>query len=267
MKMSFDSRDISAEFFNFQFGRNSMVLKKIDAKVARHVWLMDKNLCANLIRNEYIVTTTTKAKRSQKKIESFLSKTFHENKQLLNQEDKLNNRHLKFLQEPDREEIGGKVINELAKRYENRKTGFTRIIKLEPRLGDNSPMTLMELVDSNFDFKFWYTAKIIARLQLQNLPVDDLTSHNVKKVIESRPNGQVEFDNAVETVKKEFFKVDEEGDVTDETIKENLKNLPPNLEYYGGNLVGKTLISKKYNVKPRQPTEGEIPPSPFLAKE
>lgn len=237
-------------------------LKKFDANVARHVKLMNKNLCANLIRHEYIVTGRTKAKRAQAEIESFLARALHENKKLegksLSEKLRLN-KELRYLQPPDIQEIGTKVIETLSSRYPERVHGFTRIIKLEPRLGeDKAPMSILELVDSDFEIKFWYTAKIIARLELQGLPVDALTQHNVDKLTRFREGGVEKFREAVEEAKVTFFKFDPETQkVEDDTAAANLKNQPS----VGPSEFG---ISKKYNVKPREVKEGgAVPPSPF----
>ena len=46
-----------------------------------------------------------------------------------------------------------KVIKTLAKRYENRKGGYTRIIKAGFRYGDNAPMAILELVDRDVEAK------------------------------------------------------------------------------------------------------------------
>lgn len=245
-------------------------LQKFHANVARHVNLMDKNICANLIRNEYVVTTRTKAKRAQAKIETFLAQSLKENKTIKEQNTVkrvLKNRSLNYLQPPDKMEVGTKVINELSKRYPLRKTGFTRIIKLEPRLGnDKAPMSVIELVDSGFEFKWWYTAKIVARLELQGITLDDLTTHNVEKLTNFRENGEEEFRKAVSIAKETFFKANPEtGEITDESVLANLENKPENLEYYGGNLAGTTLVSKKYKTKSRTNQENiELPKSPFL---
>lgn len=243
-------------------------LKKIDANVARHVKLMNKNLCANLIRHEYIVTGRTKAKRAQAKIEKFLAKALHQNKQL--QDKPLDYRYanikaLNYLQPPDKREVGLKVLEELSKRYPDRTHGFTRIIKLEARLGeDKAPMSVIELVDSEFEIKFWYTAKVVARLELQGLEVDALTKHNVQKLTQKRVGGQKRFREAVEEAKVEFFKYDPvEGVVKDEEALENLKNMPRNIENHQN--VQAYTASKKFAVKPRQPKEASIPKSPFLA--
>lgn len=245
-------------------------LKKFDANVARHVKLMNKNLCANLIRHDYIVTGRTKAKRAQAKVERFLAKTLHENRRLGDQplEEKFQSiKSLNYLQPPDKAEVGHKVLEQLSRRYPERTHGFTRIIKLEPRLGeDKAPMSVLELVDSEFEIKFWYTAKIVARLELQNLPVDALTQHNVDKLTQFRVNGAEKFREAVEEAKSAFFKVDSEtGEVTLKDVRANLENKPPQMKYFSGEeTFGK---SKKFAVKPRgEKREAAVPKSPFLAQ-
>lgn len=246
---------------------------------AAHRAMIDKNICANLIRHEYIVTTLTKAKRAQPYIERFLNQAF---KQVRSQPGDLypacqfkRNSAFEYLQPPDRIEVGQKIVNDLVHRYPKRQTGFTRVIKLEPRLGeDKAPMAVLELVDSDFEIKFWYTAKVVARLELQGIEMDDVTRLNVDKVVGMRVDGEKKFRDAVETCKVEFFKYDgEKGEVMDEEVKKNLENFRGNMEYHGGSLSGTLLVSKKFNTQPRpdKGQEGEnaggvIPPSPFLAE-
>lgn len=232
--------------------------------MARHVKLMDKNLCANLIRHEYIVTTRTKAKRAQSKIERFIAKSLHENKTMSEEslEYKLkNNKSLRYLQPPDLKEVGSKVLNELVERYPKRNHGYTRIIKLEPRLGeDKAPMSVLELVDSNLEIKFWYFAKIAARLQLQGIPLDEVTEMEIKKLISLRNDGEAKFNEAVETAKVEFFKYNPETQaIEDESVVENLKNVPEKTKKLRG--------PKNFETKPRtnRPQATELPKSPFLA--
>lgn len=242
-------------------------LKKFDAQVARHVKLMNKNLCANLIRHEYIVTGRAKAKRAQAKVERFLAKTLLEDKPRQHQsleERFAANKSLNYLQPPDKQEVGHRVLSELAKRYGDRTHGFTRIIKLEPRLGeDKAAMSVLELVDSDFEIKLWYTAKIVARLELQNLPVDALTQHNVDKLTKLRINGAERFREAVDEAKVAFFGYDFETGEVSEEAKANLENKPHNTTYFEEG--AKFGASKRYNVKPRSARpEAEIPTSPFL---
>lgn len=246
-------------------------LQKHHVNVARHLKLIDKNICANLIRHEYIVTGRTKAKRAQAKIERFLASALNKNSELTG-DSKARveaNKAFNYLQPPDKLEVGTKVVETLAKRYPNRQHGFTRIIKLEPRLGeDKAPMSVLELVDSEFEIKFWFNAKVVARLELQGLALDDITSLNVKKLVQFREGGEEKFREAVETSKQEFFGYNPEtGEIADESIKDNLKNLPRNLEYHGGSLSGSLLASKRFKTVPRIQKESvEIPQSPFLKK-
>lgn len=273
-------------------------LKNFQYNKLRHFRSMDKNLCANLIRHEHIITGRTKAKRAQAKIERFLGRAFYENSRVADQllESRLANvRAMNFLQPPDRKEIGTKVLEDLSQRYVNRTHGFTRIIKLERRLGtDKAEMSLLELVDSDLEIKFWYVAKIVARLELQGLPVDELTQHNVKKLVQLRVNGEKRFRAAVEEAKNVFFKDDvnqfkqlaESGEsVTIDDIEESVDpntidddwplHLKERKKYgtYLQNKPNKTYLekvklfgtSKKYGVVPRPEKEKFIPPkSPFL---
>lgn len=245
-------------------------LQKHHVNVARHLKLMDKNICANVIRHEYVVTGRTKAKRAQAKLERLIGKALHQNKLAEGSVSERVNTvaALRYLQPPDKVEIGSKVLTELANRYTTRQHGFTRIIKLEPRLGeDKAPMSVLELVDSEFEVKFWYTAKIVARLELQGLAVDDLTQINVNKLTQHRADGEAKFREAVETCKVRFFDYDpERGEVTSDAARQNLANLPRNLDLHGGKLSGTLVASKKFPTKPR-PAAGDavvLPPSPFL---
>lgn len=240
-------------------------LKKFDANVARHVNMLNRNLCANLIRHEYIVTGRTKAKRAQAEIERFLSKTFTQNKQHGDKplEEKLQQiKALLFLQKPDRAEVGLKVLAELSQRYLGRTHGFTRIIKLEPRLGtDKAPMSVLELVDLDFEIKFWYTAKVVARLELQQLPVDGLTQANVGKLVAARPGGLERFREAVEEAKVAFFQMDQETGEVSPQVEKELANQPRAKFVEQAKLFGQ---SRKMAVKPRAPKkEAVVPPLPF----
>lgn len=243
-------------------------LQKFHANVARHIRLMDKNLCANLIRHEYIVTTQTRAKRASKKINSFLANALRKNSAPSMLDKSLhyklhNNKALSFLQRPDLKDVGTKILTELAARYPQRNT-FVRVLKLEPRLGeDKAPMAVMELIDSNYEIKFWFYAKIIARLQLQGVSVDPLTQREVDKLTRFRPNGLQVFADAVQTAKTVFFKYNSDtGQISDNAIKQNLKNLPRQ-HGYEDFVVSKKFATKKRTAS-RQGAPRPPPASPYL---
>lgn len=129
---------------------------------------MFRNLTANLVLNERIETTDAKAKELRRVAERIITKarrlgeigyTPHEK---LSEKDKAKRLATKRLiasflpRFGTRTEAGGKetkkvdlvekVLVDLAKRFATRPGGYTRIIKLGPRRGDNAPMAYIELV-------------------------------------------------------------------------------------------------------------------------
>ena len=108
------------------------------------------------------------------------------------------------------------MFDTLAERYKNRAGGYTRVLKLEPRLGDNAPQSILELVDGKKDMKFSLTARVVARLEAQGLELDPTTKRDVTKVYKYRPNGEAEFRQEVEFMKERFY-----------STPESIENLPP----------------------------------------
>jgi large subunit ribosomal protein L17 len=103
---------------------------------AAHQRLMLANLVASLIAAEGIVTTEAKAKALRPVAEKMITKAkkggLHNHRQVV-----------AFL--GDRE-MATKLFDEIGPRYDDRPGGYTRILKLGPRHGDNAPMARIELV-------------------------------------------------------------------------------------------------------------------------
>jgi large subunit ribosomal protein L17 len=103
---------------------------------AAHQRLMLANLVASLIAAEGIVTTEAKAKALRPVAEKVITKAkkggVHRQRQVV-----------AFLGDKD---MTSKLFTEIAPRYETRNGGYTRILKLGPRHGDNAPMARIELV-------------------------------------------------------------------------------------------------------------------------
>ena len=103
---------------------------------SQHQKLMMANLVASLIAAEGITTTEAKAKAVRPIAEKMITKArrggVHNHRQVV-----------KFL--GDRE-MASKLFDDIGPRYEDRPGGYTRIIKLGPRHGDNAPMARIELV-------------------------------------------------------------------------------------------------------------------------
>jgi large subunit ribosomal protein L17 len=97
---------------------------------------MMANLAASLFAAEAIVTTEAKAKALRPIAEKLITGA---------REDSVHHRRkaVAFLRD---DEMVAKLFDDIGPRYEDRPGGYTRILKLGPRHGDNAPMARIELV-------------------------------------------------------------------------------------------------------------------------
>ncbi len=129
---------------------------------------MFRNLTANLVLNERIETTDAKAKELRRVAERLITKARRLGEvsytpfEKLSEKDKAKRLATKRLiasflprwgtktekgGETKKVDLVEKVLIDLAKRFEGRPGGYTRIIKLGPRRGDNASMGIIELVE------------------------------------------------------------------------------------------------------------------------
>ena len=94
-------------------------------------------LTKTVILNESVVTTEARAKEVRKFVDKMI--TYGKNGSLVSRR-----KALAFLHND--KEVVEKVFNDLAKRYETRNGGYTRIIKLKERVGDDALTVKLELV-------------------------------------------------------------------------------------------------------------------------
>ncbi len=100
------------------------------------------NLVASLIAAEAIVTTEAKAKALRPVVEKCITKA----KKASADEDRgvfLQRQVVAFIRDKD---MAHKLFAEIGPRYTDRAGGYTRILKLGPRHGDNAPMARIEFV-------------------------------------------------------------------------------------------------------------------------
>ena len=116
--------------------RHGHGLRKLN-RTSEHRLAMLRNMCVSLLRHEAIKTTLPKAKELRRVVEPLIT---------LAKEPTLAHRRLAFDRTRDRE-IVAKLFNELGPRYKARPGGYTRILKMGFRVGDNAPMAFVELVD------------------------------------------------------------------------------------------------------------------------
>jgi len=116
--------------------RHGHGLRKLN-RTSSHRLAMLQNMMNSLIEHEAIKTTLPKAKELRRVIEPMIT---------LGKEPSLSNKRLAFNRLRNRENVV-KLFAELGPRYKARPGGYTRILKMGYRVGDNAPMALVELVD------------------------------------------------------------------------------------------------------------------------
>ena len=137
-----------------QFGRNTS-----------HRRAMFRNLAANLVTHERIVTTDAKAKELRRVADRLITKAkrlgeaAYTPQDKLSDEDKAKRLHVhrqlsSYLPrfgvdaDGDQKDLVEKVMVELSQRFKERAGGYTRIIKIGPRKGDGAAMSVIEFVDA-----------------------------------------------------------------------------------------------------------------------
>ncbi|MGJ7510495.1 50S ribosomal protein L17 [Variovorax sp. GT1P44] len=116
--------------------RHGHGLRKLN-RTSSHRLAMLQNMMNSLIEHEVIKTTVPKAKELRRVIEPMIT---------LAKNPTVANKRLAFDRLRDRDSVV-KLFGELGPRYQARPGGYTRILKMGFRVGDNAPMALVELVD------------------------------------------------------------------------------------------------------------------------
>ena len=119
-----------------------MANKKLN-RTSEHRKALLKNMLNSLIKYEQIKTTLPKAKFLKPQADKIIT---------LGKKETLQTTKMLVTQLQDIKSAN-KVKKTLSKRYENRKGGYTRIIKSGFRYGDNAPMAVIELVDRDIEAK------------------------------------------------------------------------------------------------------------------
>ena len=122
--------------------RHKMGYKKLN-RTSEHRKALIKNMLNSLIKYEQIKTTLPKAKVLKPQADKIIT---------LGKNDTLSNTKTLISKLQDVKSTN-KVKKTLSKRYENRKGGYTRIIKAGFGYGDNAPMAVIEFVDRDVEAK------------------------------------------------------------------------------------------------------------------
>lgn len=111
--------------------------------VTKHRKAMLRNMVTDLFRHERIRTTDTRAKELRRVAEKMITLakkgTLHKRRQAA-----------AYIRD---NEVLGKLFSDIAERFKDRPGGYTRIVKLGFRKGDNTPISLIELVEEGYKAK------------------------------------------------------------------------------------------------------------------
>ena len=119
-----------------------MANKKLN-RTSEHRKALLKNMLNSLIKYEQIKTTLPKAKFLKPQADKIIT---------LGKKDNLKTTKM-LVSQLQNIKSANKVKKTLSKRYEQRKGGYTRIIKAGFRYGDNAPMAIIEFVDRDIEAK------------------------------------------------------------------------------------------------------------------
>ena len=122
--------------------RHGFANKKLN-RTSEHRKALLKNMLNSLIKYEQIKTTLPKAKFLKPQADKIIT---------LGKKETLQTTKILVSKLQDIKSAN-KVKKTLSKRYENRKGGYTRIIKAGFRFGDNAPMAIIEFVDRDVEAK------------------------------------------------------------------------------------------------------------------
>ncbi|MDB1749845.1 50S ribosomal protein L17 [Enterococcus avium] len=111
---------------------------------------MLRDLTTDLIINERIVTTEARAKEVRSTAEKMITLGKRGDLHARRQAASFVRNEVADVREENEEIVTEtalqKIFNDIAPRYAERQGGYTRILKTEPRRGDNAPMVVLELV-------------------------------------------------------------------------------------------------------------------------
>ena len=122
--------------------RHKIGYKKLN-RTSEHRKALIKNMLNSLIKYEQLTTTLPKAKVLKPQADKIIT---------LGKKNNLQNSRTLVSKLQDIKSAN-KVKKTLAKRYESRKGGYTRIVKAGYRYGDNAPLAIIEFVDRDVEAK------------------------------------------------------------------------------------------------------------------
>ena len=151
-------------------------------RTSAHRKALFRNMVTALIRRERIQTTLAKAKELRGKVEKTIT---------LGKKGTLHARRYALRLVADKDSLK-KLFGPLAERYATRPGGYTRIIKLGHRLGDDAPMALIELVDREDEI----TQKVSKKKKEETAKKKEAKAPVKKKAAQKSDDGKKKLEGA-----------------------------------------------------------------------
>jgi len=155
--------------------RHSKKIIKLGRKVAHRKFML-ANMASSLIEKKRINTTLTKANALKRFFEPLVTKS---------KNDTTHNRRIVFRSLRNKEAVS-ELFRNISKKIGDRPGGYTRVIKLGNRLGDNASMAMIELVDYNDTYKLEKSEKkkSTRRGRRSKIKLDHIEKIDNKEIIE-----------------------------------------------------------------------------------
>lgn len=182
-------------------------------RMAPHRRAMMSNMASSLILNKRIKTTLQKAKALRKYVEPMITKS---------KDNTTHNRRIVFSKLQNKESIK-ELFDIIAQKVGDRPGGYTRIIKIGNRLGDNAEMAIIELVD----FNEIYTSSKVAPAKKTRRSRRSKTegSQNTDKIVENVVNQETETETVSLIETQVETNIDDEQEVIEEVVTEASENI------------------------------------------
>jgi large subunit ribosomal protein L17 len=177
------------------------------SRKSAHRKAMLSNMACSLIEHKRIKTTLAKAKALRVYIEPLITKS---------KNDTTHSRRIAFSYLKQKEAIT-ELFSDIATKVSDRQGGYTRILKLSNRLGDNAQMALIELVDYNEEYTTNKPKKSKSRrTRKKNLDQSTITESNKDNIIEDVTSSEI-IDVATSENVEENIVEKKSSDVKDES--------------------------------------------------
>jgi large subunit ribosomal protein L17 len=177
------------------------------SRKSAHRKAMLSNMACSLIEHKRIKTTLAKAKALRVYIEPLITKS---------KNDTTHSRRIAFSYLKQKEAIT-ELFSDIATKVSDRQGGYTRILKLSNRLGDNAQMALIELVDYNEEYTTNKPKKSKSRrTRKKNLDQSTITESNKDNIIEDVTSSEIIDVASIEKIEENIVEK-KSSDVKDES--------------------------------------------------